>query len=516
MPGNFLVKTLALGLYCSAIVLAQSPSSSPGPERSHVERFTTVETRAERTEAEASKKLVSNPNDADALNLRGLARLFLGHYQEAQEDLTRAVAIKPDNSSYQTNLASALWKLGRAAEAIEVSYVAVKLDTNNFNAHYQLGRFLLSVGGRERLDETIQHLRRALEIDARHYEVRFDLITAYRALGDTAHAASQLDFLWDARPSDARVFYANALLASDRGDLHAAIKDFGEAVRRDPKLFSAWQDLGVAYVKLKRWPEAVQTFGEFSRLRPDSVEAAYLLAVSLFNGGRVEDAEKEVRRALGIDAGAAEAHTLLGVILASRGNANAEASESLIQAVALNPKSFDAQFYLGRVQYALKDYAAAVKSLKVAVDLGPGQAEARFFLGTALEAAGDSTAALKVYQQLADKDSQSAMGQLGLGALLLKQGKSEEAITALRRATNLEPNNFEGYWALGRAFMLVQHFNEAVESLTKAVSLVPNRSEAHYQLGLALTRLGRTEEAKREFAVVDRLNVDFRTNKLQK
>ena len=70
---------------------------------------------------------------------------------------------------------------------------------------------------------------------------------------------------------------------------------------------------------------------------------------------------------LRLNAGAAEAHTLLGVILASRGNANVEASEALSQALALNAKSFDARFYLGRVLYAVREYAGAVKELRAAV-----------------------------------------------------------------------------------------------------------------------------------------------------
>jgi tetratricopeptide (TPR) repeat protein len=341
--------------------------------------------------------------------------------------------------------------------------------------------------------------------------VRFELITAYRALGDRAQASTQLDFLSDARPTDARVFYMSALLTTDRNDLEAAMKDFKEALRRDPTLYGAWQDMGLAYMKLKRWPEAVEVFAELARRQPDSVDAAYLHALSLFNSGSVADGERQVRRALRLNAGAAEAHTLLGVILASRGNANSEANEVLSQAIALNPNSFDAHFYLGRVLYALKDYAGAVKYLRAAIGLNPQQAEARFFLGTALEAAGESDVAMTEYQELVKIDPQSAIGQLGLGALLVKQGKTEEALAALKRAISLDPKSFEAHWALGRALALTSHFSEAVDALQTAVSLAPYRADAHYQLGLAFRRLGKNEEAAREFALVDKLNTEFRT-----
>ncbi len=501
-------------IICAAAALAQDAGQAPAnsPARSHVERFSTPEMRAGRAEADASAKLSSDPNDTDALNLRAAARVRLGKYKEAYEDLRRAVSLKPANAEYQANLGYVLWKLGRVEESIAAERAALKLDDKNFMAHHQLGRVLLRLGDPKQLEEAAAHLRRALELNARQYEVRFELIAAYRALGKPADATTHLNFLRDARPSDPRVFYISALIASDRDDLAAAVKEFKEALRRDPTLLGAWQDLGLAYVKLKQWPEAVETFAELARRDKEAVDAAYLHALALFNAGKTAEAETEARRALRINAGAVEAHTLLGVILAARGDANEEAGESLAQAVALNPNSFDARFYLGRVQYAMKDYAGAVANLRAAVQLNPRHSEARFFLGTALESAGESEAALAQYQELVKMDEQSAIGQVGLGALLVKQGKTVEAISALRRAVTLDPNNFEAHWALGRALALNENFPEAVESLTKAVALAPRRSDAHYQLGLALRRAGRTEEAAREFAIVEKLNTEFRTS----
>jgi tetratricopeptide (TPR) repeat protein len=102
------------------------------------------------------------------------------------------------------------------------------------------------------------------------------------------------------------------------------------------------------------------------------------------------------------------------------------------------------------------------------------------------------------------------MGQLGLGALLVKQGKIDEAQVALNRAVSLDPKEFEAHWALGRAFALKEQYAAAAESFKKAVAIAPGRSDAHYQLGLALRRLGRTEDANREFAIVEKLNTEFR------
>lgn len=497
----------SLGAFSTSVAAQQ------GKERSHVERFSALEVRAEREEIAANEKLTANPNDDQALNTRAIARMRLGRYQEAYDDLRRSVELKPADSDYQANLGYVLWKLGRPDEAIGAERAALKLNAKNTTAHYQLGRFLLRVGHQQDLNEAIAELRKTLELDPRQYEARFELIAGYRELGNLAEAAAQLDVLQDSRPTDPRVFYVTALLDTDRKDLNAAARNFNEAISRDPTMYAAWQDMGIAYIKANRWPEAEIAFAELARRQPGAVDAAYFYALALFNTNKAAEAETEVRRALRLDAGAVEAHTLLGIILASRGNANGEAADSLFQAIALSPNNFDAQFYLGRVQYAMKDYPNAAKSFRAALKLNPQHGEARFFLGTTLELAGDSNAAMAEYQSLIKDDPNSVMGQLGLGALLVKQGKLEEAVAALQRAVTLDPKEFEAHWALGRALALKERYGDALESFQAAVSLEPNRSDAHYQLGLAFRRLGRTEEANREFAIVERLNKDFRNSK---
>lgn len=130
------------------LVFAQpgATTSTAAVPRSHVERFTSQQSRAERAETEASAQLQANPNDAEALNARAYARMGLGRYLEAVEDLRRTVAINPQKADYYANLGYALWKTGKQAEAIAAERSALKLDEKHFTANYQLGRFLLLNG----------------------------------------------------------------------------------------------------------------------------------------------------------------------------------------------------------------------------------------------------------------------------------------------------------------------------------------------------------------------------------
>lgn len=495
-------------------IFGQNPTPTP-VKKTHVERFTTPESRAARNEIDLTEKLKANQKDASLFNDRALARIRLQNVKGALEDLRKAVELDPKNAEFYANLGYVLWKLGNYSEAIAAEREALKLDEKNYTANYQLGRFLIRTGDKTLLKEASERLRKALEVDPRQYDVRFELIAAYRELGDTAAAIRQLELLQDARTSDARVSYVSALLSIDKGDTKTAVERFQDALKKDETLLGAWQDLGLLYAKMEKWTEAVDVFAELEKRQPDSVQAKYFKSLALYNSAKITEAEKVARQALRLDAGSAESLTLLGIILAADGKRAAEAIESLTQAVALQPESFDAWFYLGRLQYSAQNYAEAEKSLTNAVIKNPKSIEARFFLGSLQEVLGNSDAALKQYEEIVKLDEKSFFGKIGVGALLVKQGKIDEAIAALNQAISSRPDSFEAVWALGRAYILSERFAEAETALRKAVKLQERRTDARYQLGIALRRLGKTAEAAQEFALVEKINREFREGKSQ-
>ncbi|MGI9068843.1 MAG: tetratricopeptide repeat protein [Pyrinomonadaceae bacterium] len=467
---------ITISLCVPAVVHGQSPASAVAA-RSHVERFSTPQMLAERAETDATSKLATNPDDAEALNSRALTRMRLGRYNEAHEDLRRAIALKPTNAEYQANLGYVLWKLGRATEAISAERAALKLDDKNFTAHYQLGRFLLLSGDPKLLSEAAAHLRRALEIDPRRPDVRFDLLTAYRALGETAQAIGQLKVLKDVRPSDTRVTYAEALLSSDRGDMNAAIDGLREAVRLDPTLLGAWRDLGLAYIKLNRWAEAVETFAELTRRQTDSVEAAYLHALALYNARRFTEAESAARRALRLDASATAVHTLLDMIRNSTG-ANVEPTAA---------RTYTAP----RSSVASNSQASTVNDIGRANDEFVDQdAHALFKLATELARNGQYERAARLFTRVNELLPHTFEVLYNFGVTLYNLNRNDEAARALAEAADLNPSPADThFWLAMTASARNDHAN-AIEEFKHAIEREPNRAEYHYLLGGEYFRSG--------------------------
>jgi tetratricopeptide (TPR) repeat protein len=75
-------------------------------------------------------------------------------------------------------------------------------------------------------------------------------------------------------------FAAKTTLAG--GDLDKSIVHFERAVQLHPQFLEAWNDLGVVYVKQKRFPEAVEAFRKAAELDPASAMIGQNLRVAQY------------------------------------------------------------------------------------------------------------------------------------------------------------------------------------------------------------------------------------------
>lgn len=98
-------------------------------------------------------------------------------------------------------------------------------------------------------------------------------------------------------------------------------------------------------------------------------------------------------------------------------------------------------------------------------------------------------------------DPQNAGAEGVLGELAAKGGDQAGAIEHFKRATTLDSGFAEAFIGLGTSLVTEKRFAEAVAPLETAVRLAPDDPRAHYNLAVALSRVGRKDEADREFAI---------------
>jgi tetratricopeptide (TPR) repeat protein len=98
-------------------------------------------------------------------------------------------------------------------------------------------------------------------------------------------------------------------------------------------------------------------------------------------------------------------------------------------------------------------------------------------------------------------DPQNAGAEGVLGEIASHAGDTAGAIEHYKRAATLDSGFAEAYIGLGSALVAEKRYAEAVPPLETAVKLAPDDPMAHYNLATALSRVGRKEEADREFAI---------------
>src|SRR5205085_7534552 len=93
-----------------------------------------------------------------------------------------------------------------------------------------------------------------------------------------------------------------------------------------------------------------------------------------------------------------------------------------------------------------------------------------------------------------------------VGQILLAEQNPTAAAQRFERAATLNPDFAEALVAVAKTKSDAKKYGEAIGLLERAAKLQPDSESAHYALMLAYRNAGRTEDARREKAVFDKLS----------
>jgi Flp pilus assembly protein TadD/mono/diheme cytochrome c family protein len=150
-----------------------------------------------------------------------------------------------------------------------------------------------------------------------------------------------------------------------------------------------------------------------ARTKPNDAVALNRLATRYLQGGRVDDAITQLRRAVQLAPRDAEARSNLGTALQARGDITGALRE-LEAAVRAKPNDDRVRFNLGNGYYAAGRRADAVRELTRAVALNGENADAHFNLAMILGPAGQVDAAIAHLRRVLEIDPGRADAQRNL------------------------------------------------------------------------------------------------------
>ena len=235
----------------------------------------------------------------------------------------------------------------------------------------------------------------------------------------------------------------------------------------------AVQVLGLSHYLAGHLAESIPYLEEVRSLVPDEVKLAYTLGMAYAQTRQPDKAREAFARTFHVAPDSAAGHLIAGQMM-NRLELEAFAETELNAALRKEPKLPEAHYLLGQIAIFRSRLEEGLALMRDELAINPAH----------------------------------AMALYRIGDIYTRQLKWDAAITVLQQSLWMNPYYSGPYILLGKAYSKTGQLGAAEDMLRRAVLYDPNNKSAHYLLAQVLQQAGRAEEAKREFAIAERLQGD--------
>jgi tetratricopeptide (TPR) repeat protein len=381
-------RTLLLVLRCSAIVLLASALIVVGQTPDTLQRARGLFEHGRLADAGHTLEslLQRHPGNADAWTLLGVVRVQQHEPAKAEECFRKALSIRPDLTSAQTNLGHLLLDEHRQSEALPYLTNALKSD-----------------GGNSELRQMLVSAAEATAIQQRaHGDRDGALATLLSAKAEVPHSFPLLLDL--------------SILEDELRLLRDADRDIHEARSIHPEDLKALYAEARVKMDLQDMPSAEKDMRAYLKARPEDATAHYGLGRILQITQRSDDAKAEFERSIALAPNQAESYYQIGQMALDNGD-YALAQQECRKALEHDPKHGGALAALGIAAFRQKQYGEAIQSLQAAIAAAPEYQPAHYYYGLALAKTGQKEASeheLKIAAQMANEQNRREAQRLQL------------------------------------------------------------------------------------------------------
>jgi len=223
---------------------------------------------------------------------------------EALPELQSIIKRDPHNFPALSLAGFCLRQAGRTESALAAFQRAAKENDLNAVPVADAASCLLALGRKE---EAEREFRRALALDPSQSMAAANLARMLRRRGDRKEAQAVLESALRAGARESDVYLERGLARAESGGLEAALGDFREALRRDPRNPVPIENAAQAAFQLGRHRESVQLYEQLLRLQPGRADLWKTTgAIYLYNLDEPAEALRCFRRALTLESDPAE------------------------------------------------------------------------------------------------------------------------------------------------------------------------------------------------------------------
>jgi tetratricopeptide (TPR) repeat protein len=221
---------------------------------------------------------------AESYVAEGARYAELRQYDKAVDAFKHAIALNPSLASAHLGLGSMYHNMGRLSDALEPLTTAVRLDPKNAIAHLNLGVTLAAL---RRPDESLLELTEARRLDPGSARVHVEVASALdNGFGQLEAALAEYEEAARLDPRAPAIRSSIGFLLMRLGRFGEAIEPLAEALRLDPAHRESRFHLSNAYTQTGRYDDAIESWTKFLELVPDEPEALHNRAWCYMYAGR--------------------------------------------------------------------------------------------------------------------------------------------------------------------------------------------------------------------------------------
>ncbi len=443
------------------------------------------------------------PHSLRACYFLGRIALLRANPEQAIGWLQEPASATPPIEDAPAQLAKAYFDAHQLAAAQRWTERAIQLTPWDGNLHYRLARLYQQLGESNRANAEFQA---SLDSKVADREAVQNLVTGSQeiARGNLAPARDIRDSLLKNTEFDPDILVALGSEFASAGMPTDAITLFTEAARRDPSSFQAHFDLGLAFLKLGRTEDAVDPLLASLTIAPTSVDGNAALGLSYVLLGKYVEALPELELVHSAQPENAKTAGLLALTYLHTGAARKAVpiTKALLAKQDNDPKLF---FLLIDCLNADEKQVDALAIAEQAAQRFPSLAKAQLAEGQQLARLGRYQEARPSFARAVELAPEELEPLLGLAEAQNKAGEYAPSLATYQLALNIDSQQLTALLGAARDLVALKRFSEARDVLERATLRHNDNSQIHFELSRVYARLGASDDAARETAIVQRL-----------
>uniref|UniRef100_A0A7V3VU78 Tetratricopeptide repeat protein n=1 Tax=candidate division WOR-3 bacterium TaxID=2052148 RepID=A0A7V3VU78_UNCW3 len=455
---------------------------------------------------ELEKALSIDPNFTLARNNLEIVLRKSGKLDNKVKELAHRIDVEPFDELKTLELADTYRKLNRYSQAIIYYRKVLDFNPGSYEAHFGLGITLKSLG---KYDDALEEIKKSLEIKITPEGYRLlGEIYFNKGIIDLAIKNFQEAIMLD--PSSAEAHFFLGFAYGEKGMHKEGKEEIKKAIQLNPSLaqfepnlpieltehkgyleflkeqlgipkssvneYQVHYNLGMTYRNKGLFTESRREFEEALKLRTDDAELFAALGEVNLFLNKIDDAMDNFSRTLELDPLSAKGLNGLGVVYLKKHDYK-QAKSYFQKAIAVDNAYIQAYANLALVQLVSGEIDDAMKNLRFAAD--QGSEEARYNLGMYYYKKGDYEQTLKIF------NDDTIDSNFFKGLVYAEIGRDEEALTLFKNIINVQPNYAGAYYNLGFLLMKIGQFEEGLSNIRRGMEIEPNYEKDKFRIALA-------------------------------